>query len=71
MCLLPEGTTSNGRAVLKLPEGSLAESEFGRKGEDGIVWIKFIRCVSFRRPSRESGLGGHRLRWGGIAMRAQ
>jgi hypothetical protein len=71
VCLLPEGTTSNGRAVLKLPEGSLAESEFGRKGEDGIVWIKFIRCDSFRLPLPESASGGQRWRLGGIAMRAQ
>lgn len=51
VCLLPEGTTSNGRAVLKLPEGSLEEGDFGRKGEDGIVWIKFIRYVSYTLTS--------------------
>ena len=40
--LLAEGTTSNGRAVLKFPEGVLEEGDIGRDDE-GIVWLKFFR----------------------------
>ncbi|WWC62236.1 uncharacterized protein I303_104832 [Kwoniella dejecticola CBS 10117] len=43
LVFFPEGTTSNGRALLKFPEGVLDESEFSGKGDDGLVWIKFIR----------------------------
>lgn len=44
VCLLPEGTTSNGRALLRFGEGMLGEGDIG--GEDeGIVWIKHIRPV--------------------------
>jgi len=42
--LLAEGTTSNGRAVLKFPEGVLEEGDIGRDDE-GIVWLKFFRYV--------------------------
>jgi len=42
--LLAEGTTSNGRAVLKLPEGVLAEGDIAGDDE-GIVWLKFFRYV--------------------------
>ncbi|WWC69859.1 uncharacterized protein I206_103802 [Kwoniella pini CBS 10737] len=39
----PEGTTSNGRSLLKFPEGILEENEFSGKGDDGLIWIKYIR----------------------------
>ena len=44
--LLVEGTTSNGRAVLKLPEGVLDEGDIAGDDE-GIVWLKFFRYVPF------------------------
>lgn len=44
--LLAEGTTSNGRAVLKFPEGVLEEGDIGGDDE-GIVWLKFFRYVHF------------------------
>lgn len=37
--LLPEGTTSNGRAVLRFGEGVLNEDV----SEGGVVWVKFVR----------------------------
>ncbi|BEJ10666.1 hypothetical protein CspHIS471_0100880 [Cutaneotrichosporon sp. HIS471] len=37
--LFPEGTTSNGRAVLRFGEGVLAEDV----SEGGVVWVKFVR----------------------------
>lgn len=37
--LFPEGTTSNGRAVLKFGEGVISEEI----GKEGAVWIKFVR----------------------------
>jgi hypothetical protein len=40
--LLAEGTTSNGRAVLRFPEGVLQEGDIG-KDDEGIVWLKFFR----------------------------
>lgn len=40
--LLAEGTTSNGRAVLKLPDGVLDEGDIAGDDE-GIVWLKFFR----------------------------
>lgn len=40
--LLAEGTTSNGRAVLKFPEGILQEGDIG-KDDEGIVWLNFFR----------------------------
>ena len=40
--LLVEGTTSNGRAVLKLPDGVLDEGDIAGDDE-GIVWLKFFR----------------------------
>ncbi|GFZ46932.1 hypothetical protein JCM24511_04158 [Saitozyma sp. JCM 24511] len=40
--LFPEGTTGNGRALLKFAEGTLAEGDLGGYDE-GIVWIKFFR----------------------------
>lgn len=42
--LFPEGTTGNGRALLKFAEGTLAEGDLGGYDE-GIVWIKFFRYV--------------------------
>lgn len=50
--LLAEGTTSNGRAVLKLPEGVLDEGDIGGDDE-GIVWLKFFRSV---HPFRDASL---------------
>jgi len=50
--LLAEGTTSNGRAVLKFPEGVLAEGDIGRDDE-GIVWLKFFRYV-FYLPAHDN-----------------
>jgi hypothetical protein len=47
--LLAEGTTSNGRAVLKFPEGVLEEGDIGRD-DDGIVWLKFFRYVPNQVP---------------------
>jgi hypothetical protein len=41
VCLFPEGTTSNGRAVLRLPNGVL-EKESDNEA-DGIIWVKYIR----------------------------
>lgn len=40
--LFPEGTTGNGRAILKFGEGILAEGDVGGDDE-GIVWVKFFR----------------------------
>lgn len=40
--LFPEGTTGNGRAVLRFGEGVLAEGDVGGD-QDGQVWIKYIR----------------------------
>ncbi|KAL0245442.1 hypothetical protein I308_104568 [Cryptococcus tetragattii IND107] len=40
--LFPEGTTGNGRAILKFGEGVLAEGDVGGDDE-GIVWVKFFR----------------------------
>ena len=40
--LLAEGTTSNGRAVLRFPDGILQEGDIG-KDDEGIVWLKFFR----------------------------
>ncbi|RSH89072.1 hypothetical protein EHS25_002738 [Saitozyma podzolica] len=40
--LFPEGTTGNGRALLKFADGTLAEGDLGGYDE-GIVWIKFFR----------------------------
>lgn len=40
--LFPEGTTGNGRAVLRFGEGSLAEGDVGGD-QDGIVWVKYLR----------------------------
>jgi hypothetical protein len=45
--LLAEGTTSNGRAVLKFPEGVLAEGDIG-KDDEGVVWLKFFRYVDLQ-----------------------
>lgn len=42
--VFPEGTTSNGRAVLRFGDGVLGEEV----GKEGIVWIKFMRCVKAR-----------------------
>jgi hypothetical protein len=42
--LFPEGTTGNGRALLKFADGTLAEGDLGGYDE-GIVWIKFFRYV--------------------------
>ncbi|ORY26353.1 hypothetical protein BCR39DRAFT_579037 [Naematelia encephala] len=41
VCLFPEGTTSNGRAVLRFGDGVLAEEDVGEQA--GIVWIKFFK----------------------------
>ncbi|TYJ53016.1 hypothetical protein B9479_006344 [Cryptococcus floricola] len=38
----PEGTTGNGRAVLKFGKGVLGEGDVGGDDE-GIVWVKFFR----------------------------
>ncbi|KAK4685093.1 hypothetical protein P7C73_g5070, partial [Tremellales sp. Uapishka_1] len=40
--LFPEGTTGNGRALLRFGEGSLAEGDVGGDDE-GLVWIKYLR----------------------------
>lgn len=37
--LFPEGTTSNGRALLRFGEGVINEEV----GKDGMVWCKYIR----------------------------
>jgi 1-acyl-sn-glycerol-3-phosphate acyltransferase len=42
--LFPEGTTSNGRAILRFGEGVLAEGDVGGD-QDGQVWIKYLRWV--------------------------
>lgn len=39
LVLFPEGTTSNGRAVLRFGEGVLNEDI----SQGGVVWVKFIR----------------------------
>jgi hypothetical protein len=43
VCLLPEGTTSNGKAILRFGDGVLSEEEF--RDQTGVVWIKFIKWV--------------------------
>ncbi|WVQ77873.1 hypothetical protein IAR50_007575 [Cryptococcus sp. DSM 104548] len=40
--LFPEGTTGNGRAVLKFGEGVLGEGDVGGDDE-GIVWVNYFR----------------------------
>ncbi|OCF74403.1 hypothetical protein I204_04775 [Kwoniella mangroviensis CBS 8886] len=40
--LFPEGTTSNGREILRFADGVLDGSDF-TGGEDGQVWIKYFR----------------------------
>ncbi|WRT66698.1 uncharacterized protein IL334_003659 [Kwoniella shivajii] len=42
IALFPEGTTGNGRALLRFAEGTIAQSDIGGDDE-GLVWIKFIR----------------------------
>ncbi|KIR59370.1 hypothetical protein I314_04892 [Cryptococcus bacillisporus CA1873] len=42
--LFPEGTTGNGRAILKFGEGILAEGDVGGDDE-GIVWVKFFSAT--------------------------
>lgn len=42
VALLPEGTTGNGRAVLRFGEGILAESDVGGD-QEGIVWVKYMK----------------------------
>lgn len=46
-CLLPEGTTGNGKAVLRFGEGVLAEGDVGGDDE-GVVWVKYFRCVLWK-----------------------
>ncbi|KAI9639072.1 uncharacterized protein MKK02DRAFT_39348 [Dioszegia hungarica] len=41
VCLFPEGTTGNGRAVLRVSEGVLADGDVG-SGE-GVVWVKYAK----------------------------
>ncbi|WWC88984.1 uncharacterized protein L201_003899 [Kwoniella dendrophila CBS 6074] len=42
--IFPEGTTSNGRSILRFAEGTLDETDFTGTGNDqGLVWIKYIR----------------------------
>ena len=41
VALLPEGTTSNGRALLKFGDGVLQDDEFAN--QEGIVWVKYIK----------------------------
>lgn len=40
--LFPEGTTSNGRAILRFGEGVLAEGDVGGD-QDGQVWVTYMR----------------------------
>ena len=40
--LFPEATTSNGRALLRIGQGTLADTDIGGE-QDGIVWIKYLR----------------------------
>ena len=42
VALFPEGTTTNGRAVLRFGEGMLAENDVGGD-QEGIIWVKFFR----------------------------
>lgn len=48
--VFPEGTTGNGRAVLRLGDGLLSETDIGGE-QEGIVWIKFIKYVLLRRSN--------------------
>lgn len=45
--LFPEGTTSNGRALLRFGEGVLADGDVASDEIPGRVWVKFFRCVAF------------------------
>ena len=45
VALFPEGTTGNGRAVLRFGEGVLAEADIGSE-QEGTIWIKFIKYVT-------------------------
>lgn len=40
--VFPEGTTGNGRALLRFGEGTLSENDVGGE-QDGIVWVKYIK----------------------------
>lgn len=42
ICLFPEGTTGNGRAVLRVSEGVLGDGDVGGVDE-GVVWVKYIK----------------------------
>ena len=42
--LFPEGTTGNGRAVLRFGEGVLEQGDVGGD-QDGQVFVKYLRCV--------------------------
>ena len=40
--IFPEGTTGNGRAVLRFGEGILGEADIGSH-QEGNIWVKFIK----------------------------
>lgn len=40
VCLFPEGTTSNGRALLRIPDGVLGDGEIGM---EGVIWVKYLK----------------------------
>jgi hypothetical protein len=39
--LFPEGTTSNGKAILRFGDGVLLEDEF--RDQTGVIWIKYFK----------------------------
>jgi hypothetical protein len=47
--LFPEGTTGNGRAVLRFGEGTLGESDVGGD-QEGIIWVKYVRYANICDP---------------------
>lgn len=51
--LFAEGTTGNGRAILRFGEGVLEEGDVGGD-QNGQVWVKYLKYVANEPPSNTS-----------------
>lgn len=58
VCLMPEATTSNGRAVLKIPQGVLGDGDVGGSDE-GMVWVKHLKWVYLSPCAGSPPTGAH------------